>query len=216
MLHSHLPHLGRSRAENKSFSRSACVTVNALPRNRKQCLFFSSFLLYFPPIFKKNIAPRGDQMTAIKGNLRARGWCCFSRGQSIFAPWRSETQLVSSVMKQHLARPALESQRRLQTSAVAWKTVSHSWNFGPAALDSGADSWWCVRSHRTARTLQFGCFSAEMRRLPVIVSQLLCLFFCLSGEFECVDSGFGACGVKTRKGLVPLRNWNFSPPHCSV
>lgn len=67
------------------FPCSACVTENELPRQPANKAFFFFFLLHFPFAFKQNTAPRGGPMTAIKGNLRVRGWCCFSPGQSIFA-----------------------------------------------------------------------------------------------------------------------------------
>lgn len=71
-----------SGGRTNPFPCSACVTENELPRQPRIKPFF---FLYIPFVFKQNTAPRGGPMTAIKGNLRVHGWCCFSPGQSIFA-----------------------------------------------------------------------------------------------------------------------------------
>lgn len=206
----HLRYLGTSRAENKSFSRSARVTENPLPR-LPSLLFF---LLYFPPVFKQNIAPCGDQMTAIKGNLRARGWCCFSRGPVN----------ICSMTKWNTA--CFPSNETTFGPARSWKSA---WTSGFSSylqicesllkLLSGGDSGqprsccccFCVCFHCTPGTggsAVWLLLGWNVEAPCYCQSASFCLFvFCLSRELQCEDPGFCCLQCEdSGKVLAPLRN----------
>lgn len=144
-----------SRGEQILFPHCLCDSECTSSSPQIMFLFLSFFWggLHFPRVFKENIAtPRGDQMTAIKGNLRARCRCRVSPDQSIFAPWRSETQLISSCNKTTFSSAPLlgvSADFKLQQLRVNLWVISQT--FVQPRLWT-PHSRRCVYVHRTPRT----------------------------------------------------------------
>lgn len=156
---------------------------------------------------------------------------CFSGPINISLRDEVKRSSFPPAIKQHLARPALESQRRLQASAVTCKSVSHFSNFRPAeTLDAAQPALCLCPPHSQNWRLDgLAAFLLKCGDFVMSVSIFVCLFFYSPGELQCVDPGFAACSVKTGErcwspcesvnicflsALLKCNNRDFFPPYC--